>query len=277
MPLLVGAKLVIAPKDAHASPIQMVQLINEHSVSVLQLVPSMLKALVSVDGFDACKSLKHVFCGGEALLPKTIKVFFGRNPSETKLHNLYGPTEATIDAITLTCTPKDGRNTVSRIGKPIMNTKIYVLDDEMQIVPIGIAGELYISGDGLACGYLNNPEMTRQKFVANPFSSKKNDRLYKTGDLVKWQSDGAVEYLGRRDSQVKIRGFRIEINEIESHLEKIPTVRQCLVVPDRNPDESMCLSAYLILEQNSQLSAQDIRLDLKKSIPDYMIPNRFLL
>jgi amino acid adenylation domain-containing protein len=277
MPLLVGAKLVIAPKDVHASPGQMVQLIKDHSVSVLQLVPSMLKALVSIDGFDSCKSLKHVFCGGEVLLPKTIDTFFRRNPSETKLHNLYGPTEATIDAITLTCTPKDGKSTVSRIGKPIMNTKNYVLDNEMQIVPIGISGELYISGDGLACGYLNNPEMTKQKFIANPFSNKKNDRLYKTGDLVKWHSDGNIEYLGRRDSQVKIRGFRIEINEIEAYLEKIPTIRQCLVIPDRNPDGSMSLSAYLVLEKNSQLSAKDIRLSLKKSIPEYMIPNRFFV
>lgn len=114
-----------------------------------------------------------------------------------------------------------------------MNTKVYVLDAKMQPVPIGIMGELYISGDGLARGYLNNPEFTIQKFLPNPFSNNKNDRLYRTGDLVKWNSNGVLEYHGRCDNQVKIRGYRIEINEIESYLEKIPSIHQCIVKPEK--------------------------------------------
>ncbi|MBX9703372.1 MAG: amino acid adenylation domain-containing protein [Silvanigrellaceae bacterium] len=277
MPLLVGGNLVIAPNDAHASPIKMIRLIKENQVSVLQLVPSMLKELISTHGFDSCKSLKHIFCGGEALLPRTINDFFKHNLSDVKLHNLYGPTEATIDAVTLTCTAKDAKTDVSRIGKPIMNTKVYVLDDEMQPVPIGITGELYISGDGLARGYLHNPELTKQKFLSNPFSNNKNNRLYKTGDLVKWQSDGNIEYVGRCDGQVKVRGFRIETNEIESHLEKIPLIHQNIVIPEKNPDGSMSLSAYIVLEKNSQITATDIRSALKKKIPEYMIPARFFV
>ncbi|HIG0328519.1 TPA: amino acid adenylation domain-containing protein [Legionella pneumophila] len=277
MPLLVGGKLVIAPNDAHTSPNQMIRLIRENKVSVLQIVPSMLKELVSNEEFGFCKSLKHVFCGGEALFPETINAFFKHNFSDAKLHNLYGPTEVTIDATAFTCTARDAKGDVSRIGKPIMNTKVYVLDTNMQPVPAGIMGELYISGDGLARGYLNNPEFTKQKFLSNPFSNNKNDRLYKTGDLVKWDSNGILEYHGRCDNQIKIRGYRIEINEIESYLEKIPSIHQCIVKPEKNQDESMSLSAYLVLEKNSQISAVDIRTILKQNIPEYMIPARFYI
>ncbi|HAT9729820.1 TPA: amino acid adenylation domain-containing protein [Legionella pneumophila subsp. pneumophila] len=277
MPLLVGGKLVVAPNDAHTSPNQMIRLIRENKVSVLQIVPSMLKELVSNEEFGLCKSLTHVFCGGEALLSETINAFFKYNFSDTKLHNLYGPTEVTIDTTAYTCTAGDAKGDVSRIGKPIMNTKVYVLDTKMQPVPVGIMGELYISGDGLARGYLNNPEFTIQKFLPNPFSNNKNDRLYRTGDLVKWDSNGVLEYHGRCDNQVKIRGYRIEINEIESYLEKIPSIHQCIVKPEKNQDDSMSLSAYLVLEKNSQISAVDIRTILKQNIPEYMIPARFYI
>lgn len=277
MPLLAGGKLVIAPNDAHASPIQMIRLIKKNKVSILQLVPSMLKELVTRQEFETCKTLKHIFCGGEALLPETINTFFKHNSSSAKLHNLYGPTEATIDTTALTCTASDAEGTISRIGRPIMNTKVYVLDAKMQPVPVGIIGELYISGDGLARGYLNNPEFTHLKFISNPFSNNKNDKLYKTGDLVKWNTNKILEYHGRVDSQIKIRGFRIEVNEIESHVEKIPSIHQCLIKPEQNPDGSQSLSAYLVMEKMSHLSTTDIRSALKKHLPEYMIPSRFFV
>lgn len=277
IPLFIGATLVIAPNDAHASPAQMIRLIIDNKVSVLQLVPSMLKELVSKSDFAHCQSLKHVFCGGEALLPETIDCFFKQNRSCAALHNLYGPTEATIDATSKTCTPKDAHRTISQIGKPIMNTKLYVLDDKLQLVPVGITGELYIAGEGLARGYLNNPNFTKQKFIPNPFSTNKDDKLYKTGDLVKWNAEGIIEYHGRCDNQVKIRGFRIEINEIESHLEKISAIHQCIINPERNPDDSLSLSAYLVVENESQLSAAALRMELKTKMPDYMIPSRFFV
>ena len=276
-PLFIGAKLVIANKDAHASPDQLIHLIKKHQITILQLVPTMLKELLLTKGFKAIRSLRHVFSGGEALLSETIKIFFKNNPSHAKLHNLYGPTETTIEVITATCTKEDLKTNACRIGKPINNTKLYVLDDEMQPVPVGITGELYVAGEGLASGYLHNPVFTKQKFILNPFSDKKTDKLYKTGDLVKWQSDGNIEYLGRSDNQLKIRGFRIEMNEIEAHLMKIRAIHQCIVISEPNLDDSMSLSAYLVLEKNYQISAKDIRMILKKRIPEYMIPNRFFL
>jgi len=277
MPLLVGSKLIIAPSQAHASSKQMIQLINEHKVSVLQIVPSMLKELVATEGFSACTSLKHIFCGGEALLSATMSEFFNSNVFGATLHNLYGPTEATIDSITRTCSEMDTSAEVSLIGKPIMNTKAYVLDEQMQPVPIGITGEMYLSGAGLARGYLNNVQTTEQKFIPNPFASKQYDRLYKTGDLVKWNVNGVLEYHGRCDNQVKIRGYRIELNEIESVSEKISSIHQCVVVPEIGRNSSLSLSAYLVLKSNNQISTAEIRAHLINQIPDYMVPSRFLV
>ncbi|WP_094091156.1 amino acid adenylation domain-containing protein [Legionella clemsonensis] len=277
MPLLVGGRLVLAPDDAHASPKELITLIIKHKVSILQLVPSMLREMTLTEGFRKCTSLRHVFCGGEVLLPETIHIFFEHNTFGCLLHNLYGPTEATIDSLTKTCSPSDALLPVSRIGKPISNAKVFVLDEKMQLVPTGILGELYISGDGLAKGYLNNAALTQQKFLPNPFGTQKDELVYKTGDLVKWQSNGILEYHERRDSQIKIRGFRIEISEIESCLDKIPCIYQCLVKPETASNGALTLSAYLVLLENEQLTATEIRSFLKSELPDYMIPTRFFV
>lgn len=277
MPLIVGGKLIIAPDDSHASPRDLIQLVRKHKISILQLVPSMLREMTLTQGFGECSTLRHIFCGGEVLLPETIHAFFEHNIFGAKLHNLYGPTETTINAITQTCTPKDAISIASLIGKPISNTKVYILDNKMQLVPTGVLGELYISGDGLARGYINNLTLTQQKFLQHPFSTQKMDRVYKTGDLVKWQHNGSIEYHGRSDSQIKIRGFRIEISEIESCLEKISSIYQCVVKPEPNQDGSLSLSAYIVLMENVQISAFDIRSALKKDIPDYMVPTRFFV
>lgn len=275
-PLLIGAKLIIAPQDAHSHPYQLINLIKKNLVSILQVVPTMLHELIHTHELRSCSSLKQVFSGGEALLPEIVKAFFKQN-SFMQLHNLYGPTETTIQVLSTTCTERDVKNNVCLIGKPINNTCVYVLDSKMQLVPIGIPGELYVSGDGLAKGYLHNPVATKQKFLPNPFSNNIKDRLYQTGDLVKWQTDGNIEYLGRIDNQIKIRGFRIEINEIETNLLKIHAVDQCVVVAEPNLNDSISLSAYLALGKNTQLSAKDIRMFLKKHLPEYMIPNRFFI
>ncbi|WP_133127062.1 amino acid adenylation domain-containing protein [Legionella nagasakiensis] len=277
MPLFVGGKLIIAPNNTHASPKQLIKLVQKHRVSVLQLVPSLLKELVTTEGFHSCTSLHHVFCGGEALTPETINIFFKHNLSGAKLHNLYGPTETTIDAVTLTCTENDGAKDVSLIGQPIRNTQVYVLDNRRQLVPTGITGELYIAGEGLAQGYLNNLQATEEKFVTNPFSSNSQNRLYKTGDLVKWNAKGILEYHGRCDNQVKIRGYRIELNEVEYSIDKIPSIRQCIVVPESSPNGALSLSAYLVLNKKTHITASDIRIQLNKVLPDYMIPSRFFV
>lgn len=277
MPLWVGGTLVIAPSEAHANPEEIIALVKKNEVSILQLVPSMLREMTLTPNFESCSSLRHVFCGGEVLLPETIHAFFEHNIAGCNLHNLYGPTETTIDALAFTCSPQDATSPVSRIGKPISNTNVYVLDDHKNLVPTGILGELYISGDGLANGYLHNEELTLQKFLPNPFDIHHNKRVYRTGDLVKWQNNGIMEYHERRDGQIKIRGFRIEISEIESSLDKIPSIFQCLVKPEKSANGDILLSAYLILKDNDHITATDIRSFLKSELPDYMIPARFFV
>ncbi len=277
MPLFVGAKLIIAPDYAYASSDQLTHLVQEYNVSVLQLVPTMLKKLVTTENFASCNSLKYVFCGGEALTPETISVFFGNNHSNAKLYNLYGPTESTIDAVTYTCKAEDGESDINFIGHPIANTKVYVLDECLQPVPEGITGELYLSGVGLARGYINNTEDTAKKFIANPFNSEGKSRLYKTGDLVKWNSNGALEYHGRCDHQVKIRGYRVELTEIEFFLDKVLHVSQSVVIPELDHKGQLSLSAYLELNNPSEIFVSDIRKQLNKVLPDYMIPGRFFL
>ena len=275
MPLIVGGFLMIAPNNAHTNPKELIDLIIEHQITVLQLVPSMLREMTLTTRFSQCTSLRHIFCGGEALLPETVHGFYEHNIFGAQLHNLYGPTESTIDAITRTCTIEDGHRAMSLIGTPIFNTKAYILDRFMQKMPIGVLGELYLSGDGLATSYIHNPELTKQKFIFHTFHSK--TRLYKTGDLVKYHSDGAIEYHGRADEQIKIRGYRIEISEIESCLEKIHAVYQCLVKPEKTEEGDVYLSAYLVLLEYTQISVNELRTTLKKELPDYMIPSRFYI
>ncbi|WP_298627074.1 amino acid adenylation domain-containing protein [uncultured Legionella sp.] len=275
MPLVVGGLLVIAPDEAHTNPKELIDLIIQNHITIIQLVPSMLREITLTQGFGSCSSLRHVFCGGEALLPETIHGFYEHNTFGAQLHNLYGPTEATIDTITRTCSIEDSERSISLIGTPIFNTKAYILDRYMQRVPSGVLGELFLSGDGLAKGYLHNPHLTEQKFIPNPFYPE--ERLYKTGDLVKRHNDGAIEYHGRADDQIKIRGFRIEICEIESCLEKIHAVYQCLVKPERISEATVSLSAYLVVLEHTHISANELRAALKKELPAYMIPSHFYI
>ncbi|KTC87247.1 amino acid adenylation domain-containing protein [Legionella drozanskii] len=277
MPLWVGGTLVIAPVHAHKSPTELIELVIKNKVTILQLVPPMLREITLTPRFVSCTSLKQVFCGGEILLPEIIHSFYEQCASPCALHNLYGPTEATIDSLTYTCSPKDADYPINRIGKPISNMKAYILDRCLQLVPTGILGELYLSGEGLADGYLNNEVLTQQKFLPNPFENLKDKRLYKTGDLVKWQSKGIIEYHEREDSQVKIRGFRIEISEIESCLDKIACIYQCLVKPENINNTGLSLSAFLVLVDNNPITATEIRNFLKHELPDYMIPSRFFV
>lgn len=275
-PLFSGAKLVMAPHDAHTHPYQLTNLIKKNSITILQVVPTMLNELIHTHELPSCTSLKQVFSGGEALLPTVIKTFFKQNPS-IELHNLYGPTETTVEVLTATCSKDDATSNSCRIGKPIFNTQVYVLDSKMQLLPIGIPGELYIGGDSLAVGYLHNTIATDQKFIPNPFSKNKQKKLYKTGDLVKWQSDGNIEYLDRIDNQLKIRGFRIETNEIETYLVKMKAIEQCIVIPVPHLDDSISLSAYITLEKKAQISGKEVRSFLRKYLPEYMIPSCYFI
>ncbi|WP_241969341.1 non-ribosomal peptide synthetase, partial [Burkholderia pseudomallei] len=202
-PLMSGARLVIAKPEGHKDPAYLSELIDRERVTTLHFVPSMLQAFLEDEGAArGCGSVKRVMCSGEALPPSLVKRFYRCLP-DARLHNLYGPTEAAVDVTAWACDAEEGGASVP-IGRPIANTRIYVLDGYGQPVPRGVAGELYIGGVQVARGYLNRPELTRERFVDDPFVA--GGRLYKTGDLARWRTDGSLEYLGRNDFQVKIRG-----------------------------------------------------------------------
>jgi amino acid adenylation domain-containing protein len=225
-PLLCGGKLIMA---SSGEPDEIISLIKQHKVTVLQAVPSLLKHFLDDTEFHACASLQQVFSGGEALLPDTVNLFFKK--INAKLHNLYGPTETTIQVITHSYTaPNEQFINASLIGKPINNTQAYVLDKYLNVVPIGLTGELYIGGACLAKGYINQDDLTSLRFIKNPFSKQSNSRLYKTGDTVRWLPEGVLEYIGRLDSPLKLNGFRIELREVEAVILQHKLIRECAVL-----------------------------------------------
>ena len=271
-PLIAGARLVMAPPRAHQDSTCLVKILAEQQVTVLQLVPSMLRGLVEEQGLESCQSLRRVFCGGEVLPFQLRERFSGR--SKADLYNLYGPTEATIDVTCGICEHNAGQSV--SIGRPIANTQIYILVAHLQPAPIGIAGELYIAGLGLARGYLNSPELTAEKFIPNPFSDDPNTRLYRTGDLARYRSDGNIEFLGRIDNQVKIRGFRIELGEIEAMLAQYPSIQQAVAVVREDTPGDKRLVAYVVACTDSAASASELHHFLQQKLPEYMVPTAFV-
>ena len=265
-PLMQGARLVMAPPGAHREPAQLVELIRTHKITTLHFVPSMLQAFLAHGEVEACISLTRLVCSGEALPAELQNQVFARLP-HTALYNLYGPTEAAIDVTHWAC-KDDGRNHVA-IGQPIAGIRTYVLDGDLDLAPPGVAGELYLGGVGLARGYLHRPDLTSERFVADPFVQ--GERLYRTGDLVRWRDDGQLEYLGRLDHQVKIRGLRIELGEIEAELLSQPEVREVVVVAQEGPGGSR-LVAYVVLQVGSELETAVLRERLGQKLPEYMVP-----
>ena len=272
-PLLSGVRLVLARPGGHQDSTYLVQLIAEMEITTLHFVPSMLQLFLEEPRLEACQCLKRVICSGEALPCQLQEHFFARLDAE--LYNLYGPTEAAIDVTFWSCVRESHMRTVP-IGRPIANTQIYILDSQMQPVPIGVPGELHIGGVGLACGYLNRPELTADKFIPNPFSHKSGARLYKTGDLAHYLPDGNIEFLGRIDHQVKLRGFRIELGEIEAVLSQHPAVRQTVVIVREDVSGDQRLVAYLVLHQETAPIINDLRRFLKQQLPEYMVPSAFV-
>ncbi|MDQ7733304.1 amino acid adenylation domain-containing protein [Halomonas sp. SpR1] len=265
-PLMQGARLVMAPPGAHREPAQLVELIRSHNITTLHFVPSMLQAFLTHDEVETCTSLTRLVCSGEALPAELQNQVLARLP-HTGLYNLYGPTEAAIDVTHWTC-QDDGRNQVA-IGQPIAGIRTYVLDGDLNLAPPGVAGELYLGGAGLARGYLHRPDLTSERFVADPFVQ--GERLYRTGDLVRWRDDGQLEYLGRLDHQVKIRGLRIELGEIEAELLSQPEVRESVVVAQEGSGGSR-LVAYVVPQAGSELDTALLREALGQKLPDYMVP-----
>jgi acyl carrier protein len=193
-----------------------------------------------------------------------------------EVFNHYGPTETTVGSLTLRLLDYDRKDSPASsipIGRPIDNTQIYILDSLLQPVPTGVAGELYIAGDGVTAGYLNQPERTDERFVANPFSSDRQTRMYRTGDLARYLADGNVEFLGRGDDQIKIRGFRIELGEIESALAARPGVKQVVVVAREDPRRDKRLVAYVVGDSERDTSSETLRSYLLEQLPEFMVPS----
>jgi amino acid adenylation domain-containing protein len=227
-PLITGACLVVARPGGHADPLYLAQLIQDEEITLLHFVPSMLQVFLEEPAAARCRSLRRVFASGEALPQPLIRHFYDTLPS-TELHNLYGPTEAAVDVTHWPCA-RDWESAVVPIGKPVANTRMYILDSRLEPVPIGVPGELYIGGVQVARGYHNRPDLTRERFLPDPFCSEPDARLYRTGDLARFLADGNIAFLGRTDFQVKLRGLRIEPGEIETAIARHPAVKECVVL-----------------------------------------------
>ena len=273
-PLAQGAQLVLAGPGEHREPERLVQLIEAHEVSTLHFVPSMLHAFLShleTQPTPRCASLKRIVCSGEALSPELLQRALHCLP-QAEVENLYGPTEAAID-VTAWHGSLDEQGQapgIVPIGRPIAGVRTRVLDGQLNPVPVGVAGELYLGGAGLGRGYLGRPGMTADRFVADPDGG--GARLYRTGDLARWREDGELEYLGRLDHQVKIRGLRIELGEIESALLAQPGVEQAAVLAQDGPAGAR-LVAYVV---PADLAVATLREALASRLPDYMVPAAFV-
>jgi acyl-CoA synthetase (AMP-forming)/AMP-acid ligase II/acyl carrier protein len=237
-------------------------------------VPTVFKLFLDEKGIANCRSLRRIFCGGESLPIALKERFF--EALDVDLFNQYGPTEATVDATFHLCERDNFARSVP-IGRPIANTQIYILDHRLQPVPIGVTGELYIGGTGLAQGYLNRPDLTAERFIPDPFGNKKGERLYKTGDLASYLPNGDIEFLGRGDYQVKLRGLRIELGEIEAWLSEHPAVNEALVAVHEAATDDARLVAYVTLRQEQAPAPGELNEFLKERGPEFMVPSEFVI
>ena len=272
-PLVSGGRLVIAQPLAHRDPAKLLDLIRQHRVTALNFVPSMLHAFFAHPYVASCQTVRLVICGGEVLSSK-LQAQLATHLPNALLANQYGPTEITINATYWIC-QADEISTVP-IGRPIWNTRVYVLDTGLEPVPTGAVGELYIAGAGLARGYLISPALTAERFVADPFGPT-GSRMYRTGDLARWRADGVLDFLGRTDDQIKLRGYRIEPGEIEAALRRHPAVAQAAVVAREDGAGNKRLIGYVVAAPDAVINAAALRAHVGESLPDYMVPSAFVV
>jgi amino acid adenylation domain-containing protein len=259
-----GGKVILAE-----NALQLSNLAARHEVTLINTVPSAIGELLKDSGVPP--GVLVVNLAGEPLSPALVNRLYGLKTVK-KVNDLYGPTETTTYS-TFALRQPDAKPT---IGRPLANTRVYILDDRQEPVPPGVAGELYIGGIGVARGYLNRPELTKEKFICDPFSAEPEARLYRTGDLCRYQANGDIEYLGRLDQQVKIRGFRIELGEIEAVLGEHEAIQESVVVARENKAEEKELAAYLVIREGRVPTVAELREHLMKKLPDYMVPIAFV-
>jgi amino acid adenylation domain-containing protein len=264
LPLLVGARVELASREVAVDGSRLLRLLRESGGTLMQATPATWRMLIEA-GWREADGFK-VLCGGEALPEKLAALLCERSDS---VWNLYGPTETTVWSAARRLRPRER----VMIGPPIANTGLHLLDACLCPVPLGVPGELWISGEGLARGYWNGPELTAERFLPDPFAARPGARLYRTGDLARFRPDGAIEFLGRIDHQVKVRGFRIELGEIEVALESHPAVERAVVTA--SPD-GQSLSASVVFRGGASISTADLRAFLRARLPEYMMPAAFV-
>lgn len=268
LPLTLGCRIVVVSREVAMDARQLARVIDTTGVTVLQATPATWRTLIDA-GWRGKPHLK-LLCGGEALTHDLAQALLKRGAS---VWNMYGPTETTIWSTTCQVTATEG--TIS-IGRPIANTQIYILDPNLQLVPIGVSGEIYIGGIGLARGYRHRPDLTSERFIPDPFIDAQDARLYRTGDAARFRTDGSIEYLGRLDTQVKVRGFRIELGEIEAALGQYPGINQAVVIVREDTADDQRITAYLTIYDETPTTT-DLRAYLQMRLPAYMIPAAFVV
>jgi amino acid adenylation domain-containing protein len=282
--LLYGGSLVVVPYWICRSPKEFLQLLRDKRITVLNQTPSAFQQLIhagheDLSPEDSSLSLRLVIFGGEMLQFQSLRSWIERHDLEqVRLVNMYGITETTVHVTYCPVQQQQIEEKIvgSRIGIPIKDLQAYVLDERMQLSPVGGTGELYIAGEGLARGYLNRPGLTAERFVPDPFSARSGARLYRSGDLARYRADGTLEYLGRSDHQVKIRGYRIEIGEIEAVLNHCLAVKESAVVAWHGQDGDKRLLGYVVLREGKEFSAEELGVYLQENLPDYMVPQNFV-
>jgi len=276
--LCTGGCLHIVSQERATDPKALADYFGHHPIDCLKITPAHLASLLASNASDSILPRQCLVLGGEAASWDLIKKIQQEAPN-CRILNHYGPTETTVGVLTYPVSSKQAsyNSKTVPIGRPIANTQVYILDRHQQPVPIGVPGELHIGGASLARGYLNRPDLTDEKFISNPLNDNTNTRLYKTGDLVRYLSDGNIEFLGRLDRQVKIRGFRIELSEVETAIAQHPAVRETVVVAREDIPGHKYLAAYIVCNHSETLTSSTLRDFLKEKLPSYMVPGAFVM
>jgi amino acid adenylation domain-containing protein len=278
--LIHGGRLIVVPRMVSRSPREFYELLHRERVTILNQTPSSFRQLIEEDevaGGAHELPLRYVILGGEELQMSSLRPWFARHGDEhPRLVNMYGITETTVH---VTYRPLSIADTAggSVIGCPIPDLEIYLLDSQLQPVPVGVPGEIFVGGAGVGRGYLRRPDLTKQRFIDNPFGAKSGSKLYRSGDLARWLPDGDLEYLGRIDTQVKIRGYRVELNEIVAALNTHPAVQASVVVAREDGTGNLRLLAYIVIRHGQTApDAGELRNLLRTRLPDYMVPAIFI-